>query len=61
MTVRELIQTLILESPNLDAQVYVQKVDEKNEECFDFIIDKVTDGGTNDALFIEIKDWKENE
>ena len=55
MTVRELIQTLILESPDLDAEVYVeQPIDEIEVQSYE--INKITNGGSNDGLFIEIGD-----
>ena len=57
MTVRDFIQTLILECPDMDAKVYIQKwIDEI--EVKDYVISKITNGGTNDALFIEINDWQ---
>jgi len=53
MTVRELIQSLILESPDLDAEVYVeQPIDEIEAQAYK--INKITNGGSNDGLFIEI-------
>ena len=53
MTVRELIQTVILESPDLDAEVYVeQPIDEIEAQAYK--INKITSGGSNDSLFIKI-------
>ena len=57
MTVRDFIQTILLESPNLDAEIYVQIINNEND-IHDFVIDKITSCGSNDALFIEIEDWK---
>jgi len=57
MTVRELIQSLLLEGRNLDAKVYIQK-SSGDEEFDDMVIEKVTNGGTNDAVFIEVRDWE---
>ena len=57
MTVRELIQQVLLESPNLDATVYIQKwIDEVEVKDYDLV--KITNGGTNDAVFVEVKDWR---
>ena len=53
MTVRELIQSLILESPDLDAEVYVeQPIDEIEAQAYK--IHKITSDGSNDSLFIKI-------
>ena len=53
MTVRELIQTLVLESPDLDAEVYVeQPIDEIEVQTYK--INKITSDGSNDGLFIKI-------
>jgi len=53
MTVRELIQTLVLESPDLDAEVYVeQPIDEIETQAYK--IHKITSDGSNDSLFIKI-------
>ena len=53
MTVRELIQTVILESPDLDAEVYIeQPIDEIEARAYK--INKITSDGSNDALFVKI-------
>ena len=57
MTVRYFIQTILLESPNLDAEIYVQVINNE-DDIHDFVINKITSCGSNDALFIEIEDWK---
>lgn len=57
MTARELIQKIIEECPDIDAEIYIQKpLDEI--EMKDYEIEKITNGGSNDAIFIEIKDWQ---
>ncbi len=53
MTVREVIQKLLTEAPNLDAEIYIQgNFDSDYPNDFDII--EITDGGTNDAVFIAI-------
>lgn len=54
MTVREFIQTLILESPNLDVDVYI--VSKKNEvEKDNYKIINISSYGNNDSIFIDIE------
>ena len=54
MTVRELIQTLIIESPNLDADVFISS--QKNEiETEGYSIINISSYGANDGIFIEIE------
>ena len=55
MTVRDFIQEILLNAPDLDAEVYIQTVN--GVDIKDFVIDKITNGGSNDGIFIEIKDW----
>ena len=57
MTVRDLIQTLILEAPDLDAKVYIQKAIGEIE-LKDYVIQSIDNWGSNDGIFIEIKDWQ---
>ena len=55
MTVRDFIQKILLESPDLDATVYIHKqIDDI--ECKSYVIDNITSGGSNDSLTIKIKD-----
>ena len=57
MTARELIQKIIEECPDIDAEIYIQKpLDEI--EMKDYEIETITNGGSNDAIFIVIKDWQ---
>ena len=58
MTVRNLIQELLLNSPDLDSEVYVQRFDTSNDDVYDYIIDKIDNYGSKDSVFIEIKCWK---
>lgn len=55
MTVREFIQTILLESPDLDAIVYIGKqIDELEVKSYE--IDNISNKGSNDSLVITIKD-----
>lgn len=56
MTVRDLVQTILLESPDLDATVYVGKqIDEIEVKSYE--IENISSEGSNDSLVITIKDW----
>jgi hypothetical protein len=56
MTVRDLVQTILLESPDLDATVYIGK--QINEiEVKSYEIKNISNEGSNDSLVITIKDW----
>lgn len=56
MTVRDLVQTILLESPDLDATVYIGK--QINEvEVKSYEIENISNEGSNDSLVITIKDW----
>lgn len=56
MTVRDLVQTILLESPDLDATVYVGKqIDEFEVKSYE--IENISSKGSNDSLVITIKDW----
>ena len=56
MTVRDLVQTILLESPDLDATVYVSKqIDEIEVKSYE--IENISSEGSNDSLVITIKDW----
>jgi len=57
MTVRDLVQKLILESPDLDATVYIGKqIDEFEVKSYE--IENISSEGSNDSLVITIKDWR---
>ena len=56
MTVRDLVQTILLESPDLDATVYIGK--QINEvEVKSYEIENISNEGSNDSLVITIQDW----
>lgn len=57
MTVREFVQQILLNSPDLDATVYIQKREDALE-YHDFDIIRISDDGSSDGLFIELEDWK---
>jgi len=57
MTVRELIQTILSESPCLDADVYINKSLD-NIECKSYVFEQITSNGNNDSIVIKIKDWE---
>lgn len=57
MTVREFVQTILLETPSLDAEMYVSK--EINDiECKSYTIIGIDSGGNNDSLMIYLEDYK---
>lgn len=56
MTVRDLVQAILLESPDLDATVYIGKqIDEIEVKSYE--IENISSEGSNDSLVITIKDW----
>lgn len=56
MTVRNFIQKILLESPDLDASVYIHKrINDIDCDCF--MINDITNFGSNDSIVIEIEDW----
>ena len=56
MTVRELVQTLLLEAPDLDAEIYIsKKLDDIESKSYNIV--SISNEGSNDGVFIEIKDW----
>ena len=56
MTVRELVQTLLLEAPDLDADIYIsKKLDDIESKNYNIV--SISNEGTSDAVFIKIKDW----
>lgn len=57
MTVREFVQTILLEAPSLDAEMYVSK--EINDiECKSYTIIGIDSEGNNDSLKIYLEDYK---
>ena len=56
MTVRDLVQAILLESPDLDATIYINKqIDEFEIKSYE--IENISSKGSNDSLVITIKDW----
>jgi len=53
MTVRELVQALLLEAPSLDAEVYVSEV--IGDNLVDFDITRISNDGMNYGLNIDLK------
>ena len=55
MTARKLIQKIIEECPDIDADIYIEKqIDEYRIK--NYVITNVTNYGSNDAIFITIKE-----
>lgn len=57
MTVREFVQTILLEAPSLDADMYVSK-EIDNIESKSYTIIGIDSGGNNDSLTIYLEDYK---
>lgn len=56
MTVREFVQTILLEAPSLDAEMYVSK--EINDiESKSYTITEIDSKGNNDSLIIYLEDY----
>ena len=59
MTVREFIQNILLEAPDLDATIYISyTINEDTEEIESFDVDKSTSWGNNDMVDIVLRKWK---
>ena len=58
MTVRDFIQTILLESPDLDADVYISKPLNGTIEVKSYEIESISSEGSNDSIDIRIKDWQ---
>ncbi len=55
MTVRDFIQSIISNAPDMDAEVYIQSRTVDSDGDIDYIdhdIEMITNDGTNDGLFI---------
>ena len=55
MTVRDFIQSIISNAPDMDAEVYIQSRTVDSDGDVDYIdhdIDMITNDGTDDGLFI---------
>ena len=61
MTVRDFIQKVLLESPDLDAGVYILEelyTPDAYNNFNDYEIESISNDGSNDSLLIKIKRWK---
>ena len=58
MTVRELINRVTENTPDIDASVYITSPLNSGIETFSFEVANITDDGCNDSLFIEIKPFE---
>ena len=61
MTIRDFVQKILLESPDLDTYVYIlEELDTPDtyNNFNDYEIESISNDGTNDSLFIKIKRWK---
>lgn len=57
MTVREFVQTILLEAPDLDAEIYVSKpIDDIESKSY--TITEIDSEGNNDSLIIYLEDYK---
>ena len=57
MTVRELIQQILSEAPDLDANVYINETLSFVDVC-EYKITRIDSYGANDSLFLEIEPIK---
>lgn len=56
MTVRDFIDKLIKETPDLDSDIYVlERLPEDDLECQDYKISEITSEGCNDSICIYIE------
>jgi len=56
MTVREFIQTILLEAPSLESTVYISKpIDDVESKSY--VIETISDEGSNDSISIILKDY----
>ena len=59
MTVREFVQNILLEAPDLDATIYISHtINEDTEEIEAFDVDKITSWGNNDMVDIVLREWR---
>ncbi len=56
MTVRDFVQEILLNAPNLDADIHIYNMTD-NKDCIEFIIDKNINYGKHD-LVIEIEKYE---
>ena len=56
MTIREFIQKIIEEAPDLDGTVYINSAID-DIECKSYSIVNISSQGSNDSVSIELEDW----
>ena len=56
MTVREFIQEILIETPSLDAEVYISKPI-NDIESDSYIVDSISSEGSNDGIVINLIDY----
>lgn len=58
MTVRDFIQAILTEAPDLDADVYIgMQVNDIDYESY--TIESISSEGSNDSISINLTDWKQ--
>ena len=58
MTVREFVQTILLEAPSLDADVYIgMQLNDIDYESY--TIESISSEGANDSISINLTDWEQ--
>ena len=55
MTVRDFVKKILEEAPRLDAEIYLITRD-GDIDCIDYNIVNIANEGTNDTVFIDIKE-----
>lgn len=58
MTVRDLIQVILAETPDLDADVYIgMQINDIDYESY--TIESISSEGSNDSISINLTDWEQ--
>ena len=58
MTVRDFIQTILIEAPDLDADVYIgMQINDIDYESY--TIESISSDGSNDSISINLTDWEQ--
>lgn len=58
MTVRDFIQAILIEAPNLDADIYIgMQVNDIDYESY--TIESISSEGSNDSISINLTDWEQ--
>lgn len=58
MTVRDFVQTILTEAPNLDADVYIG-MQVNNIDYESYTIESISSEGSNDSISINLTDWEQ--